>query len=331
MDTIVLNSPVDMHLHLRDGAMLQAVAPETARQFAGAVVMPNLKPPVDSLDKLLAYRERIMAAVGDAAFEPFMTLFLRDYSEEELLAAREHIIGVKLYPEGVTTNSDTGLPNVEAAESTYARMEALGIPLLVHGETHGFSMDREREFVAVYDYLASKFPQLKIIMEHITTVEAAEFLGQHENVFATITLHHLSLTLDDLLGGSLQPHLFCKPIVKTPQDREAILKLALEAHPRVMFGSDSAPHPLSAKTGETCAAGVFSAPLLLPALAELFEQHGALDKLPAFVCDNARRIYDIQPAEKTVTLKKAPMTVPEMVGEVRPWRDGQTLNWSLAD
>jgi dihydroorotase len=329
MDTLTLDTPVDMHLHLRDGAMLKAVAPWTAQQFCGAVVMPNLKPPVDTLDKVEDYRARVLNACARDDFEPFMTLFLRDYTEDELAAAKDAIIGVKLYPEGVTTNSETGLPDIESADAVYRALEKLGIPLLVHGETHGFSMDREREFIAVYDRLANDFPRLKIIMEHITTVEAAAFLGKHANVYATITVHHLCLTLDDLLGGPFQPHLFCKPIVKRPEDRAAIRELAFAAHPRVMFGSDSAPHPLAAKTAESAAAGVFSAPILLPALAELFEEHGALDQLQPFTSGNAHRIYGISPPRRQVTLEKKPFTVPEMIGDVRPWRAGETLSWRV--
>ena len=185
-------------------------------------------------------------------------------------------------------------------------MQELAIPLLVHGETHGFVLDREREFLAVYDWLATRFPRLTIIMEHITTREAVALLDRYPNVYATVTLHHLLYTLDDIAGGLLQPHLFCKPLAKRPEDRDASLAAALSAHPKLMFGSDSAPHPQSAKECSGCAAGVFAAPVALPRLVELFEQHHALDRLQAFVSDNAQRIYDIQPPHASSSLKKRP-------------------------
>lgn len=325
---VTLESPLDMHLHVRDGAMLQSVAPLSAHDFVGAVIMPNLVPPVDTLDRLLRYRDEIQAAVsGD--FQPYMTLFFRAYTREELLAARPSIIGVKLYPAGVTTNSAAGVQDIAAAAPTLAALEDLGIPLLVHGETHGFVLDREREFLDIYRWLARSFPRLTIVMEHITTREAVELLDEHPNLHATVTLHHLLFTLDDVAGGHLQPHLFCKPIAKRPEDREALLRAALRAHPKLMFGSDSAPHPRHAKEAAGCAAGVFTAPVILPMLVELFAQHGALSQLQAFVSDTARRIYRISPPARTVTLEPEPWVVPARYGEVVPLCAGQTLRWRV--
>jgi dihydroorotase len=324
-----LESPLDMHLHLREGAMLTLVAPLSAQEFAGAVIMPNLAPPVASLDRLAAYRAAIEAAIGGAPFTPYMTLFFRDYSAEELSAAREQIIGIKLYPEGVTTNSAGGVRDLAAAEPVFARMEELGIPLLVHGESHGFVLDREAEFLPVYRHLARSFPQLKIVMEHITTRAAVELLEEYPNLHATITLHHLLITLDDVAGGLLRPHLFCKPIAKRPEDRDALLAAALRPHPRVMFGSDSAPHPRHAKEAAGCAAGVFTAPVILPMLAHLFAKHGALDTLQAFVSDNARRIYGITPPARTITLADEPWQVPERYGDVTPFQAGALLPWRV--
>jgi dihydroorotase len=329
MRRILLHSPLDMHLHLREGAMLQTVTPLSAQAFAGAVIMPNLVPPVDNRERLERYRASIRAASGGALFEPYMTLFFKEYDEPTLRSLKTHIIGIKLYPAGVTTHSEAGVRTIEDAASTLALMQELAIPLLVHGETHGFVLDREREFLAVYDSLVTRFPRLIIIMEHITTREAVAFLDRYPNVYATVTLHHLLYTLDDIAGGLLQPHLFCKPLAKRPEDRDALLAAALSAHPKLMFGSDSAPHPQSAKECSGCAAGVFTAPIALPRLVELFAQHHALDRLQAFVSDNARRIYDIQPPARVVELAKTPWVVPERYGTVIPLHAGETLAWQV--
>ncbi|NTV65741.1 MAG: dihydroorotase, partial [Oscillochloris sp.] len=255
--------------------------------------------------------------------------FFRAYDEATLAAARPQIIGVKLYPEGVTTNSAGGVRDLEAIMPTLALMERLGIPLLVHGESHGFVLDREAEFLPVYDRLARAFPQLKIVMEHITTAAAIDLLDTHANLYATVTLHHLLITLDDVAGGLLQPHLFCKPIAKRPEDRAALLAAALRPHPKLMFGSDSAPHPIHRKEAAGCAAGVFSAPVILPLLAELFEAHDALASLQAFVSDNARAIYGVTPPATTITLAREPWTVPESYGDVVPFYAGRSLPWQV--
>lgn len=332
-----LSRPLDMHLHLRDGDMLQLVAAESAAQFAGAVIMPNLVPPVTSAAMLREYRDRIMAACGAHAgsFQPLMTLFFQHYTEGQLAEALPHLFAIKLYPHGVTTNSESGIHSIAAAEPVMKLMEEMGIPLLVHGETTGFVMDREAEFLAIYERLATRFPRLRIVMEHITTAAAAALLDRHENLHATVTAHHLVITLDDVAGGMLQPHLFCKPIAKRPEDREALLAAALAAHPKLMMGSDSAPHPRHAKECCGCAAGVWSAPVLLPRLAELFEAHGALDRLQAFVSDNAIRIHGLNPPEKSITLVRDPWTVPAVYGgdglpAVVPWEAGRELPWRIA-
>lgn len=334
LDCITLLQPLDMHLHLRDGPMLSLVAPFSAEQFAGAVIMPNLVPPVTSAQMLREYRERILAACGaGAGFLPLMTLFFQNYTEAQLAEAREAgLFAVKLYPHGVTTNSESGIHSIAAAEPTLRLMEEMGLPLLVHGETTGFVMDREQEFLPVYEWLARTFPRLRIVMEHITTADAVALLDCHENLHATVTPHHLIITLDDVAGGLLQPHLFCKPIAKRPEDRDALLAASLAAHPKLMMGSDSAPHPQHAKECCGCAAGVFSAPILLPRLAELFEKHGALDRLQAFVSDNAIRIHRLTVPEKTVTLRRTEWTVPSHYCDDRgtvavPWEAGRTQSW----
>ncbi|GHB90903.1 dihydroorotase [Cerasicoccus arenae] len=326
---IKLKSPLDMHLHLREGEMLKLVAPLTAQTFAGAIIMPNLVPPVDNLPRLLAYREEILAATAGEVFEPYMTLFFRNYTREELEAAREHITAIKLYPAGITTNSEGGVKELADAEATLALMEELGIPLLVHGETNGFVMDREREFLSVYEQIATKFPRLKIVMEHITTAHAVDLLDRFENLHATVTAHHLIITLDDVAGGMLNPHLFCKPIAKRPTDRDALLAAALRAHPKLSLGTDSAPHPQHKKECCGCAAGVFTAPITLALMADLFAKHDALDKLQAFVSGNAQQIYGVTPPEKIVTLRDTAMTIPASYGDVIPMWAGKQLGWSV--
>jgi len=325
-----LDTPLDMHLHLREQEMLHLVAPFSALPFAGGVVMPNLVQPVDSLTQLRDYRAAITTACGLETFNPYMTLFFRAYSRQELLAAREEIIGIKLYPAGITTQSEAGVADFDRIGDTVALLEELDIPLLVHGETKGFVMEREREFLAVYQWLAETFPRLRIVMEHITTAEAVAFLDKYDQVAATVTLHHLLITLDDIAGGLLQPDLFCKPIAKTPRDRQALRQAVFQGHPRIFFGSDSAPHPRHKKECCGCAAGVFSAPVALPGLAQLFEEADCLERLPAFVSNNARQFHRITPPQKWVNLQRIAWNVPEQYGTVRPFLAGQELRWSLA-
>lgn len=331
MKTHTLLMPLDMHLHLRDGVMLENVAPLTAYSFSGAIVMPNLVPPVSSLEDVQGYKERIMAAVPNDFFEPYMTLFYKNYDKAFLESVVGHITAIKLYPAGITTNSEGGVSSfdIEEMRPTLQAMSDLEIPLCVHGETDGFVMDREAEFMSIYELLAKNFPELKIIMEHITTKDAVEMLDKYENLYATITVHHLLLTLDDVVGGMMMPHNFCKPIAKRPEDLDALLNVALEAHPKVMFGSDSAPHPQSKKECSGCAAGVFSAPVALQLLCEIFEQYDKLDNLQAFVSDNAQSIYGICPEFKEVVLEKRPFTIPQHYGSVVPMYAGQTINWAI--
>ncbi|MGW8169987.1 MAG: dihydroorotase [Sulfurovaceae bacterium] len=332
--TIELNSPLDMHLHLRDGDMLSNVAPLSSESFAGALIMPNLVPPVDTKEALLAYRDRILDATKGDIFKPYMTLFFKPSYDYDFLAGfGNELTAIKLYPAGITTNSEGGVSgfDIDTLRPALEAMSKLGLPLCIHGETNGFVMDREKEFVPIYENLASNFPKLKIIMEHITTKESIDALDRYENLYATITLHHLLITLDDVVGGMLRPHLFCKPIAKRPIDREALQKVALNAHPKVMFGSDSAPHPLHAKESCGCAAGVFTAPIALAALAELFEKHQKLDNLQKFVSDNARSIYSITPPAKKVILEKIPMDVPSKYGSVVPMFAGETLSWNIKE
>ncbi len=331
---VVLKNPLDMHLHLRDNEMLQKVAPFSARFFSGALIMPNLVPPVTTKERLLGYKARIADAIGAESFEPYMTLFFKEsYDYDFLSDIKNEILAVKLYPAGVTTNSEAGVKGVDIRRlgPVFEAMSDLGIPLCVHGESEGFVMDREAEFIPVYEKLAKSFPKLKIIMEHITTKEAVEALERYENLYATITLHHLYITLDDLAGGLLRPHLFCKPIAKRPEDRMALRRAAFSAHPKVMFGSDSAPHPREKKEAPGCAAGVYTAPVALPALAQLFEEAGVLDNLQKFVSDNAKVVYGVNPPKKEVVLIKEPYRVEREYCGVVPMFAGESLKWRVAD
>ena len=320
-----LHSPLDMHLHLRDGDMLKLVAPLSSASFAGAVIMPNLVPPVADADAVQAYRQRVLDACGDDVFQPYMTAFLS--------RLKELVFGIKLYPAGATTNSEGGVKAMKDAEATLSIMQEMDIPLLVHGESHGFVMDREAEFLDVYRDLATRFPRLTICMEHITTAAAVQLLDEFENLAATVTLQHLLITLDDVAGGMLRPHLFCKPIAKRPEDREALLQAALSGHPRLMFGSDSAPHPIHAKEACGCAAGVFTAPIALPRLAALFDEHGALDRLQGFVSGHACALYGLNPPARTVRLQRREMLVPDAYEghgqKVVPMDAGCTIPWRV--
>ena len=334
--TFILNEPLDMHLHLRDGDMLRLVAPLTSNSFSGALVMPNLVPPVTTKEALLSYKKRIIESCKDDNFTPYMTLFFQNnYSFEFLEDIKDEIIGIKLYPAGITTNSETGVSSmdIEVLRATLENMSKLGIPLCIHGETNGFVMDREKEFMPIYESLAIAFPNLKIIMEHITTKDAVELFDKYSNLYATVTLHHLLITLDDVAGGMLDPHLFCKPIAKTPVDRNALLNAALKAHPKLMFGSDSAPHPKHKKECCGCAAGVFTSPIALQVLVELFEKHDSLENLNDFVSNNAKKIYGLDLKEKTIKLIKKDFIVPDIYEykdeKVVPMYAGKTISWSI--
>lgn len=331
MKTHTLLMPLDMHLHLRDGVMLETVAPLSAYSFSGGIVMPNLVPPVETLEDVRAYKERIMATIPNDYFEPYMTLFYKNFDKKFLASVADDIMAIKLYPAGITTNSESGVSsfNIEEMRETLEAMSILGIPLCVHGESDGFVMDREAEFMSVYELLAKNFPDLKIIMEHITTKEAVDMLDKYKNLYATITVHHLIITLDDVVGGMMMPHNFCKPIAKRPEDREALLSVALAAHPKVMFGSDSAPHPQNKKESSGCAAGVFSAPIALQLLCDVFDKHNKLENLQAFVSDNAQSIYKICPEFKEIILEKRDFIVPNIYGTVVPMYAGKTINWAI--
>ena len=329
---IKIKQPLDMHLHLRDNDMLELVAPLSAKTFVGGLIMPNLVPPVTTKKMVLDYKERIEKAKNNENFTPYMTLFFQaDYDYDFLNSIKDEIKAIKLYPSGITTNSDGGVANfdIDYLRQTLEAMSKLDIILSIHGESNGFVMDRESEFMPLYEAIAKNFPDLTIVMEHITTKDAVETMKKYKNLHATITLHHLMIDLDDVAGGMLAPHLFCKPIAKRPEDREALLNLALSGHDRVMFGSDSAPHPKHKKEADFCAAGVFTAPIAIERLVEIFDNNNALDKLSLFLSENAKRVYNIEPPKKILTLEKIEHTIPNNYGDVIPMDANKKLNWKI--
>lgn len=329
-----IKNPLDMHLHLRDEKMLEFVAPFSARDFKAGVIMPNLITPLTDLNNLKAYKQRILKACKNEDFTPLMTLFFQEYDEKFLESVKNEIFAIKLYPAGITTNSDNGISSfdIQRLKPTLDTMSELNIPLLVHGETNDFVMDREVNFAKIYEKLAKNFPNLKIVMEHITTKVLCDLLKDYENLYATITLHHLMITLDDVIGGKMDPHLFCKPIAKRYEDKDALCELAFSGYEKAMFGSDSAPHPLHTKECCGCAAGIFSAPVILPVLVELFEKHSNETNLQKFISDNACKIHNLKfEKDKIVILEKQEWQVAQKYGDVVPFMAGKTLNFKVAN
>lgn len=333
MNEIILYSPMDMHLHLREKEILKSVLPFSTKQFAVALVMPNLSKPITTVSMALTYKDEILALCEKESFLPIMSLYFQEDFDEELLksAFSAGIKIIKLYPKGVTTNSQSGIDTIftKKTQRVFKIMQDIGMILSIHGETSDFVLDREKNFLPIYIRLSKEFPKLKIIMEHITCKETTKVLKDYENLYATITLHHLLITLDDVIGGSLNPHNFCKPIAKTKEDKEALLELALNANKKVSFGSDSAPHLIKNKESSMGAAGIFSAPILLPLLVELFEKHNKLSNLQDFISNNARAIYEIEPPKKEVKLIKKEMIVPQEIDGIKPFMAKSTISWSL--
>lgn len=328
---LILNSPFDAHLHLRDAELLKTTVPVTAQQFAGAFVMPNLKPPITTKEQIEKYKKQILDHT-DLGFDPRISFFLSpSLTPKDIEGLHGHTIAAKMYPAGATTNSDGGVEGFDSPElkAQLKTLEDLGIPLAIHGETNGFVLDREREFAFIYEKFAKEFPKLKVMMEHISTKEVANLVDKYENLYATVTVHHLTDTLDDLIGGMFNPHLFCKPTVKLPSDRDAIQKLVFSGNEKVMFGSDSAPHLKKSKESANGAAGVFTAPVILPRLAEVFEKNDKLDQLQSFVSDRAIKIYNLDLPKREVILEKRDFIVPEDFGGVTPYMAGKTISWSL--
>ena len=341
-DTITIRCPDDWHVHLRDGAMMAAVLPYTARQFARAIVMPNLVPPVTTIAAARAYRERILASLPTGVdFMPLMTAYLTNASDPEEIVRghREGIFtAVKLYPAHATTNSAHGVTDLGRVLPVFERMAEIGMPLLVHGEAtdpHVDVFDREAVFIEkTLDPLRGRLPELRVVLEHITTEEAVQYvLDGGPNLAATITAHHLIINRNALFQGGIRPHLYCLPIAKREKHRQALRRAATSGHPNFFLGTDSAPHALPTKEAACGCAGVFTAASAVELYTEVFEEEGALDKFEAFASLNGPEFYRLPPNEPRVTLRRAPIAVPDLVGKgdltVVPFRAGETLRWQL--
>ncbi|MEO5972305.1 MAG: dihydroorotase [Sphingomicrobium sp.] len=337
MQTLTIRRPDDWHVHLRDGAMLQAVAPFTAQHFARAIVMPNLSPPVTSAAAAAAYRERIRAAAGPA-FTPLMTAYLTDAADPDELA-RGHGDGVwvaaKLYPANVTTNSAQGVTDIARIRPALERMQAIGMPLLVHGEVTDPAVDvfdREAAFIErVLAPLVRDMPALKIVFEHITTADAADFVaGSGPHIAATITPHHLVLNRNALFAGGLRPHAYCLPVAKRERHRLAVRAAATSGSPKFFLGTDSAPHAREAKESSCGCAGIFTAPFALESYVAVFDEEGALEHFEGFASEHGPRFYGLPLNDGTVTLERTDQTVPDTLAGVVPFHAGQTLGWRVA-
>ncbi|HVF36935.1 MAG TPA: dihydroorotase [Sphingomicrobium sp.] len=340
-DTITIRRPDDWHVHLRDGEMLRLVAPYTSRQFARAIVMPNLAPPVTAVEAASAYRDRIVAAAGEG-FAPLMTCYLTDQIDAEELERgyREGVwLAAKLYPAGATTNSASGVTDIRNIHTALERMQQIGMVLCIHGEVTDPDVDifdREAVFIdRILAQLVRDFPALKIVLEHITTRQAAEFVaGAAATVAATITPHHLQLNRNALFQGGLRPHAYCLPVIKREAHRLAVRKAAVSGSAKFFLGTDSAPHVVGAKESGCGCAGIFNAPFALEAYAEVFDEEGALARFEAFASLNGAAFYGLPFNEGTVTLDRTASTVPERIGEgeasVVPYGAGSSFGWRLA-
>jgi len=343
MDALTIRRPDDWHLHLRDGDAMAAVLPDTARRFARAIVMPNLKPAVRTTHQALDYRERILAALPEGlAFEPLMTLYLTDDTPPEEIARAKlsgRIAAVKLYPAGATTHSDEGVTRISRCFHTLERMQELGVPLLVHGEVTDPEIDvfdRERAFIdEVLGPLVERFPRLKVVLEHITTRDAVQYVEvTGENIAATITAHHLLMNRNALFLGGIRPHHYCLPVLKREEHREALVEAATSGNPKFFLGTDSAPHARDSKEADCGCAGIYTAHAALELYATAFEEVGALDKLEGFASLYGPRFYGLPVNEDRVRLVREPWEVPARLpfgaGELVPLRAGERLAWKLA-
>lgn len=338
-DVITLTRPDDWHLHLRDGAALAAVVPATARQFGRAIVMPNLRPPVTTAAAAAAYRQRIVQALpAGSGFTPLMTLYLTDNTppEEVALAKAAGVVAFKLYPAGATTNSDAGVTDLRKCYPTLQAMQEHGLLLLVHGEVTDPEVDifdREAVFIdRVMQPLRRDMPELKVVFEHITTADAAQYVAQAgPHTAATITAHHLLYNRNALFLGGLRPHYYCLPVLKKEHHRQALVAAATSGSPRFFLGTDSAPHAAALKEQSVCGAGCYTAPAALELYAEAFDAAGALDKLQGFASHFGADFYGLPRNTGTVTLRREAWTLPETqpFGDalIKPFRAGDTLNW----
>lgn len=340
---LTITRPDDWHLHLRDGETLKAVLPDTAKQFARAIVMPNLRPPVSTADAARAYYDRIRQALPAALiFEPLMTLYLTDnMAAEEISRAHQDgvVKAVKLYPAGATTNSDSGVTSLAKCAAVLAEMEKSGMPLLIHGEVTDAEIDvfdREKVFIERHlQPLLKDFPGLKVVFEHITTKDAAEFVAQgSDNLAATITAHHLLMNRNAMFTGGIRPHHYCLPVLKRETHRQALVKAAISGSPKFFLGTDSAPHPKSAKEASCGCAGMYTAHAAIELYAEAFEAAGALDKLEGFASFYGPDFYHLPRNTDKITLRKEEWLVPESIpfadDVLVPLRAGLTIAWKLA-
>lgn len=341
MESLTITRPDDWHLHLRDGEALKAVLPDTARQFARAIVMPNLKPPVRTVAEAKAYRDRILAALpAGSQFEPLMTLYLTDNtSPEDIYAAKESgfVKAVKYYPAGATTNSDSGLTDIRNGYQVFATMQEVDLPLLLHGEVTHKSVDVfDREKVFIEKYLVSlrdRFPKLRIVFEHITTADAAKFVLETENIAATITPQHLLFNRNSIFQGGIRPHYYCLPILKRETHREALIKAATSGNPKFFLGTDSAPHARDRKESDCGCAGCYSALHAMELYAEAFESVDALDKLEAFASFHGPDFYGLPRNTDQITLTRKLWRIPDEVpfpgAGLVPLRAGEQLTWKM--
>jgi dihydroorotase len=342
MDRLTLKRPDDWHLHLRDGAAMASVLADSAQRFARAIVMPNLKPAVRTTEQALAYRERILAALPrGTSFKPLMTLYLTDETPPEEIARAKlsgRVFGVKLYPAGATTHSDEGVTRLSRCFHTLEKMEELGLPLLVHGESTDPAIDvfdREQAFIEeTLGPTVERFSGLKVVLEHITTREAAQYVEvTGPNVAATITAHHLLLNRNALFLGGIRPHHYCLPVLKRETHREALIEAAISGNPKFFLGTDSAPHPRGAKEAACGCAGVYTAHAAIELYAAAFEEAGALERLEGFASVFGAQFYGLAPNRETITLKREEWRVAERLAfgdeELVPLRAGETVPWKL--
>lgn len=345
LTSLTIRRPDDWHLHLRDGAMLKAVLPETARHFARAIVMPNLVPPVVTSAQALAYRERIMAALPPGAkFQPLMTLYLTETTDPEDVReayAAGIATAVKLYPAGATTNSDSGVREIEKVRAVLDVMAEIGMPLCIHGEETDHDVDifdREAVFIdRVMKPLRKKVPDLRIVMEHVTTQDAVDYVrDSNKNLGATITTHHLIINRNHILAGGIKPHFYCLPVAKREAHRVALVQAAISGDKRFFLGTDSAPHTDPNKLQACGCAGIFSAPNTMSCLAEVFDAAGRIRKIEDFASLNGPLFYGLPPNEDTITLIKGdPVTYPAQIatgdGPVTVFDPGFDLHWRVVD
>ena len=342
-DSITIRRPDDWHVHFRDGAVLQTVVPFTARQFGRAIVMPNLVPPVTTIEAARAYRDRIRKAIpDDVTFEPLMTAYLTDnidLNELELGVEDGLFRAVKLYPAGATTNSESGVTDFKKAAFVFERLQSIGIPLLVHGEVTDPDtdvFDREALFIErILIGLRADFPELKIVFEHATTKEAVDYVMSQESYMGcTVTAHHLVINRTDIFRGGIRPHLYCLPIAKREEHRQALRAAVTSGDSRFFLGTDTAPHPVQFKEAACGCAGIFSAPTAMEVYAQVFDQEAAINNLEAFASLNGPAFYGLPPNEETILLSRQSSDVQDSVsteeGEIiQIFRPDEGLNWRV--